>query len=84
MAEQLVLLFNPAKHKKVNKHFKIRRQFQNSTACPNDMIQALVLNHFLFFKERYCPDPEEPHPNGGKFEGEFKDDKRNGQGRIIW
>ena len=60
---------------KVNKHFKIRRQFQNSTACPNDIIQALVLNHFLFFKERYCPDPEEPHPNGGKFDwdSELKD-----------
>ena len=46
MAEQLVLLFNPAKQKKVNKHFKIRRQFQNSTACPNVMIQALKYGIF--------------------------------------
>ena len=25
----------------LNKHFKIRRQFQHSKACPNDMIHAL-------------------------------------------
>jgi hypothetical protein len=39
---QFVLLFNLAKHtKKVNKHFKIRYQFQHLTACPNDMIHIL-------------------------------------------
>ena len=35
-----------------------------------------MLNHFIsFFSERYCPDPEEPHPNGGKFDwdSELKD-----------
>ena len=27
-------------NKKVNKHFNIQHQFQNSTPCPNDMIKA--------------------------------------------
>jgi hypothetical protein len=43
-AEQYVLLFNPAKIKKDNKHFKIQRQFQNLTNRPNDMIHGLVLD----------------------------------------
>ena len=42
LAEQFVLLFDPAKNKKVNKHFKIRQQFQNLMTCPNDMIPTLV------------------------------------------
>ena len=33
---------NPAKNKRVNKHFKIWCQFQNSTSHPNDMIHTLV------------------------------------------
>ena len=40
IAEQFVLIFDPAKNKKVNKHFKIRRQFQNSTTRPNDIIHT--------------------------------------------
>ena len=41
IAELFVFLFNPAKHEKVDKHFKIRCQFQHSTACPHDMIHAM-------------------------------------------
>ena len=40
-AEQFVLLFDQAKNKKVNKHIDIRRQFQISTTCQNDMINTL-------------------------------------------
>ena len=32
--------FRSSKNKKVNKHFKIRRPFQNSTTRPNDMIHT--------------------------------------------
>ena len=41
LAEQFVL-FDQPKNKKVNKHIVIKRQFQNSTTCPNDMIHTLV------------------------------------------
>jgi hypothetical protein len=40
LAEQFVLLFDPAK--KVNKNFKIQQQFQNLMTCPNGMIPTLV------------------------------------------
>ena len=46
IAEQFVCLFDPAKNKKVNKHFKIRHQFQNSTTRPNDMIHTLIKENF--------------------------------------
>ena len=29
---------------------------------------SVITSFILFFIERYCPDPEEPHPNGGKFD----------------
>ena len=38
LAEQFVLLFDLAKNKNLNKHFKIGRQFQNWTTRPNDMM----------------------------------------------
>ena len=44
IAEQFVLLLDPAKIKKVNKHFKIRHQFQYLTTRPNDMIHTLLYN----------------------------------------
>ena len=40
IAEQFFLLFVQGVNKKVNKHFNIWHQFQNSTPCPNGMIHS--------------------------------------------
>ena len=40
LAEQFVLFLDPAEKKKVNKHFKIWRQFQYSMTHPNDIIHT--------------------------------------------
>ena len=41
IAEQFVFLFDQGVNKKVKKkHFDIRHQFQNSTPCPNGMIDT--------------------------------------------
>ena len=44
LAEQFVLFLDPSENKKVNKHFKIRRQLKYSKTRPNDMIHTLVCN----------------------------------------
>ena len=39
---QFLLLFDQGVNNKVNKHCDIRRQYQNLTPCPNDMIHTLI------------------------------------------
>ena len=44
------LLFDPAKQQKSKKkHVKIKHQFQNSTARPNDMIHTQRLENRVFY-----------------------------------
>ena len=50
-SQQFVVCFDPAENKKVNKHFNIWRQFQNSTICRNDMMHALEGKNASYFLE---------------------------------